>query len=326
MAENLEESNIIHNKIVEDAIKAGTARDISSKKGKLIIDFPHAISQFENAMHKFPVKKVLYKSVFRGRGLEFESYRLYTPDDDASLIDWKASLRANDLLSKQYVEERNLNVYFLVDVSNSMLFGSSNKLKSEFAAEFAASLGHLVVSAGDNLGLIMFSDDVVKVIHPSIGKNQFGLFMHTLSDSSFYGGGFDIEKAIDYVLKTIKSSYTVFILISDFIKTKKDNLKDLRLIGSKYETFAIMIRDPLDENLPVSSYQYSFKDPYSGRQMVLDPKIAAERYRKNVVRQKGLLKEMLKRSHIDLLELSTDRSFAAPVSTFLRGRAMEARL
>ena len=164
MAENLEELGVVRAKVVEEAVKSGAAHDASSKKGKLVINFPRAISQFESAMHKFPVKKILYKSVFRGRGLEFESYRLHGDDDDVSLIDWKASLRANEMLAKQYVEERRLNVYFLVDVSNSMLFGSSDKLKAEFTAEFVASLSHLVVGSGDNIGLVMFSDEVVKII------------------------------------------------------------------------------------------------------------------------------------------------------------------
>lgn len=333
MVENLEELEVVRDKIVGEAVKLGYVHNISSTKksrhsagkGKFLINFPRAISEFENAMHKLPMKKILYKSVFRGKGLEFESYRVHGPEDDASLIDWKASLRANQTLSRQYIEERQLNVYFLVDVSNSMLFGSSNKLKAEYAAEFVASLSHLVVGAGDNIGLAMFSDDVVKVLHPVNSKNQFALFTKFLSDSSFYGGGFDLQKAIDYVLRTVKSDYTIFILVSDFIRTKKNNLRDLRLMGSRFESIAVIVRDQLDENLPKTKYQFSVQDPYSGKQMILDPEIAAERYRKSVLRQKGLLKDMFKRSKIDVLELMTDKDFAIPVSCFLKGRSMGGR-
>jgi uncharacterized protein (DUF58 family) len=334
MAENLQELGDVHDKVVESAVKEGVAHHISSKrvghdsssKGKLLVNFPQAVSEFENAMHKLPVKRILYKSVFRGKGLEFESYRLHGPEDDASLIDWRASLRANEMLAKQYVEERQLNVYFLIDVSSSMLFGSSDKLKAEYAAEFVASLSHLIVGSGDNIGMVMFNDDVVKILHPSCSKNQFALFTKFLSDSKYYGGGFDLNKAIEFVLRTVRSSYTVFIVVSDFIKTKKDSLDSLRLIGTRFETFAVMIRDQLDENLPKTSYQFSVQDPYSGRQMILDPAIAAERYRKNVIRQKGMVKEMLKRSRVDLLELMTDKGFTMPVSTFLRSRAVGARV
>lgn len=299
---------------------------VDVKKGKFLLNFPRAIAEFENAMQKFPVKKILYKNIFRGKGLEFDSYRVFEPDDDSSLIDWKASLRANQILAKKYIEERELNVYFLVDVSSSMLFGSGSKLKAEFASEFAASLSHLVLGAGDKIGLVMFSDDIVKILYPSRGKNQFALFTKFLADESLYGGGFDIEKAIEHVLRTVKSPYTIFILVSDFINTKGKSIEKLKLMGTRFETLAVMIRDRLDEEMPEINYQLAVQDPYSGRQMILDPEIARERYRKNVVRRKNVVKSMLRDSRIDLLELITDKGFVVPVSSFLRGRAMGARV
>ena len=314
----VDEFGAMHEKVMNDVPEL--------HKGKLVVNFPRAIAEFENAMHKFPVKKVLYRSTFHGKGLEFESYRTFNQGDDADLIDWRASLRANEIMAKKYIEERDLNVYFLVDVSNSMLFGSGDKLKAEYAAEFVISLSHLVVGAGDRIGLVMFSDDVVKVLHPSASKNQFALFTKFLSDSSLYGGGFDLNKAIEYVLRRATSAYTVFILVTDFIRTRKSNLRNLRLMGSKFETLAVMVRDKFDENLPKTGQQFSIQDPYSGRQMILDPAIAAEVYRKNVLRQKGMIKEMLKQSRIDLLELPTDKGFTIPVSGFLRKRALGGRV
>ena len=73
----------------------------------------------------------------------------------------------------------------------------------------------------------------------------------------FREGGFDLQKAIDYVLRTVKSDYTIFILVSDFIRTKKNNLRDLRLMGSRFESIAVIVRDQLDENLPKTKYQFS---------------------------------------------------------------------
>jgi uncharacterized protein (DUF58 family) len=297
-----------------------------SKKGKFVVNFPRAIAEFEHAMQKFPVKKILYKNLFRGKGLEFDSYRVFEADDDSSLIDWKASLRSNQILAKKYIEERELNVYFLVDVSNSMLFGSGEKLKSEFAAEFVVSLAHLVLGAGDNIGLIMFSDEIVKILRSSRTKNQFALFSKFLSDSSLYGGGFDISKAVDHVLKTVKTPYTIFILVSDFIRTKKSSIESLKLMGRRFESISIMIRDRLDEELPDSNYQFAVEDPYSGRQMLLDPELARDGYRKNVLRQKNVIREMMRKSNIDLLELTTDKSFVAGLSGFLKARASGGRI
>ncbi|MBT3398341.1 DUF58 domain-containing protein [archaeon] len=291
------------------------------KKGKLMVNIPKVISEFENAMHRFPVKKVLYRAVFRGKGLEFDSYRGFEKGDNAELIDWKASLRSNNLLIKKYIEERNLGVYFLVDVSNSMLFGSGNKLKAEYAAELIAALSHLIIGAGDQVGLIMFSDKIVKILHPSNSKNQFALFAKFLSDSEFYGGGFDLDMAIDHVLKTVRSEYTVFIMVSDFIKVKKNVDLKLRMLGSRFEVMSVMIRDQMDEHLPNIKHQFAVQDPYSGRQMILDPSIAAEKYREQVIRQKGMLKDLFRRANIDLLELNTTKPFAISVSSFLKGRA-----
>ncbi len=297
-----------------------------SNRGKFVLNFPRAIAEFENAMQKFPVKKILYKNIFRGKGLEFDSYRVFQQDDDASLIDWKASLRSNQILAKKYIEERELNVYFLVDVSNSMLFGSGDKLKAEYAAEFVASLSHLVLGSGDRIGLVMFSDKVVKFLRPARTKNQFALFTKFLADSSLYGGGFDIDKAVNHVLQTVKSPYTIFILVSDFIRTKKESLANLKLMGTRFESLAVMVRDRLDEDLPDSNCQFAVQDPYSGKQMVLDPAIARDKYRKNVLRQKMMIREMMRKSRVDLLELVSDKSFVIAVSSFLRGRAVGARI
>ena len=147
-----------------------------------------------------------------------------------------------------------------------------------------------------------------------------------LSDPSFYGGGFNLHGAIEHTLRAVKSSYTVFIFVSDFIKTQKSCGRCLRLMGSKFETIAVMIRDKMDEHLPETNYQFAVQDPYSKRPMVLDPTIAAERYRKSVIRQKGMMKEIFKKSRIDLLELMTDKSFAIPTASFLKARAMGGRI
>jgi len=288
---------------------------------KFDVNVPKAIVEFEMALRKFPVKKILYNLLFRGKGVEFDSYRQFEFSDDADMIDWPASLRANTLLAKKYIEERDLHVYFLVDVSNSMLFGSRDKLKSEYALETVCALSHLIVNSGDRIGLVMFSDKVVKLLHPVNSKNQFALFVKSLSDVSLYGGGFDLKVAMETVLKHVTTPYTIFILVSDFINMQKDSVKGLRLIGTQFETFSIMIRDELDENLPRTKYQFAMQDPYSSRQMILDPEIAVERYRASVLRQKGIVKDAFKRSRIDVLELMTDKSFATPMVSFLKSRA-----
>tara|TARA_Y100000034_G_scaffold136263_1_gene211872 strand:+ start:385 stop:1275 length:891 start_codon:yes stop_codon:yes gene_type:complete len=289
---------------------------------KLEMNFGRAVSEFKAAMKDFPIKKTLYRVLFRGRGIEFDSYRKFdSSSEDYTLIDWKASLRANDLLAKQYIEEKDLDIYFVIDASNSMLFGSGKQLKAECVGEMVAALSYVIAESGDNVGLIFFTDKIMQILRPSRGRNQFGLVTKFLSDNKLYGGDFDIRVVIDNILSTINSSYSVFVLISDFIRTHKDCERHLRLLGAKFETMAIMVRDPLDENLPETPYQLIIQDPYSGEQMVIDSALASERYKSHVMKQKLVMKNLFKESKIDLLELDTSINFVLPIVSFLRKRA-----
>src|SRR3989344_8757002 len=99
---------------------------------RLNVDIPGRISELQAAVRDFEFKTKLYRVILRGRGVEFDGFRSYSSDDDASAIDWRASRRANKLLVRQYIEERNLSVVFAVDVGEHMVFGSTEKLKCEF--------------------------------------------------------------------------------------------------------------------------------------------------------------------------------------------------
>jgi len=289
-------------------------------KGELKMNFSKAVTEFEKLMQKLRVRNILYRTILRGRGVEFDSYREFGFDDDASMIDWSASLRANQLLSRTYVEERNLNVYFLVDVGNSMLFGSRDKLKAEYSAELVAALSHLILNAGDRIGLVMFGSGLSKVLYPSSKKTQFGLFMKFLKDSSLYGGGFDLNEAVDIVLRSSKSHYTVCVILSDFINLNSSNRRPLKLLGTRFETIAFMVRDYFDNHLPDTNYQFALQDPYSKKQLVLDPSIAIKRFRAKVLERKKFIKEVLGEANIDMLELNTEKPFIIPTAAFLMSR------
>ncbi len=293
---------------------------------KMIVDYPAAINGFAGAMRNFPVKKILYRPIFRGRGVEFDSYRSFEPDDDASFIDWKASLRTNTLLAKKYIEERDLYVYFFIDVSNSMLFGSRDKLKAEYTAEVVAALAHLILEAGDKIGLVLFNNEIVKFVPPANGKKHFFMISQILSDSKFYGGDFSMDTPLDYVLKMVKTDYTIFIIVSDFIKMHKTVEMKLKMLSAKFETLAIMVRDPLDESLPLTNVQLSVSDPYSNRQIIIDPKIAYVQYKKSVMEQKKRLKELFIRTGVDLLELNTEKDFYLSLALFLKKRSVGERI
>ena len=288
---------------------------------KFNVNIGSSISQFEQALKRFQVKKIIYKSVFRGKGLEFDSYRDFSLDEDASMIDWKASLRSNKLMARTYVEERDIDFYFVVDVSDNMLFGSKRKLKAEYAIELASSLAHVISNSGDSVGLIMFSDNIVKFLRPSKSKNQFALFAKFLSDSSLYGGKSNLREVIDELLEREVNSSSVLVFISDFIGVNTGVERELRLISSKFETMSLMVRDPLDNEFPMTDTQLILEDPRTGRQMVVDTSVISEQYKEIVSEQKRKTKNLFKNNGIDLLELNTSQNFVMPVVSFLKSRS-----
>jgi uncharacterized protein (DUF58 family) len=292
----------------------------------LVVDYVTAINSFSNAFSKLPLKKILYRNLLKGRGVEFDSYRDFESDDDASTIDWMASLRAHSLIAKRYVEERDLHIYFLIDVSNSMLFGSSEKLKAEYTAEFVLALSHFILDSGDRVSLLLYNDDVVKYIPPGLGKKHFFLLLNTLLNSENYGGLFSIDKPSDFLLNLIKSNYNLFILVSDFIGFSKKSETTLKKLSANSETIAVLMRDPLDETLPKNCPQLMISDPYSDKQILVDTDLAREIYEESVLKQKNRLKSIFLRSNIDSIDLNICDDFYLPFFNFLKSRTHENRI
>ncbi|MFA5542729.1 MAG: DUF58 domain-containing protein [Bacilli bacterium] len=300
---------------------------VRKKKGGVFsVNYTDSVVGFSSMMQKFPLKRILYKTILRGKGLEFDSYRVFQQDDDASMIDWRASLRSNTLLAKKYIEERELNIYFIVDASSNVLFGSGDKLKAEFNAEIVAALGYLILESGDKIGLVMVNDDIIKYVPPKNGKNQFMLLTSFLSNPSFYKGEFNLKKGVDFLLDIVKNEYSLFIILSDFIAIKKGVQKSLKFLGSKFETLALFVRDPIDVELPMYNHQISIRDPQTGRQMIVDPKLIAEKYKLSALKQKKSILRILNQANIDTCELDCSESFFYPLYSFLKQRSRGDRI
>ncbi len=249
-----------------------------------------------------------YKSVFKGRGLEFEDYREYTPQDEARLIDWKASLRSNRLLIKEFVEERELNVFFLIDISSSMVFTSTGQLKNVYAANLIASLAYTILHAGDKVGCALFNDKITKNIVPKTGEQQFYFITSPLLNPETYGGNYSLSTALKFLLKNIPKQSLVFI-VSDFIGLKEDWERNLKLASSQFDIIGLMIRDPRDEKLPEEPYQIVISDPYSGRKMVIDLKKMYKRYLEHVKQEEEKIRKAFQEANADFLKMITTESF-----------------
>jgi len=291
----------------------------------LNLDIAGTVSEFEKDMKEFMIKKILYKIIFRGKGLEFDSYRDYAPDDDARDIDWMASKRANRTLVKQYIEERDLKIMFVVDVSENMIFGSTEKLKCEYAAEVCAALSHLIMVNGDKIGFVFFNSGITKVVFPEAGKKQFNIFVDELSDPLAYGGISDLKSALNFLLDYLDVSISVVILVSDFISVRKDVAQTLDFLAKKFETMAIMIKDPLDKTLPDIRGEFVVEDSSSGQQLVIDPGVARRTYEKNALEQEKMVMEIFENSGADMLKLMTNEGFSSLLAEFLKERLEKGR-
>lgn len=261
-----------------------------------------------------------YLTLIKGRGLEFDGFRNYTINDDASQIDWKASLRAQQTLVKKYVEERNLNMFFLFNVSNSMLYGSTHQMKAEYAAELISSLAFAVLQVGDYAGLAMFNDKIIKTVPLMTGKQQYYIITKHLSDPKLYGGKSDFGYALKFLIQFLKKR-SIVIIVSDFLGLKGDWEKYLLLASEKFDILIFIVRDPNDVTIPSSTGQVVIQDPFSQEQMVVDSAKAKEFYEQTVQEENRKLYAVLKRRSIPYVQLLTDKPFVHNVTNFLKMHA-----
>ncbi len=263
-----------------------------------------------------------YLSVFKGKGLEFAGYTNYNPQFDASSIDWKATARTGNVLVREYVEERDINIFFILDASYNMLFGSTDKLKIEYAIELVAGLTHAALESGDQVGFALVSDQVIKKIHPQRGKKQFYIISRALLDVDLYGGGnFNFKEVADLLINYLKES-TVVIIISDFANFRPDEEEKLKLITKKFDTIGIMVKDPRDRTLPLDVGQVVISDTSGKKTMIVETELIKQAYEKEVKEKEKKVKDAFLKAGADFIDVQTDKSYAQPIINLFRARAL----
>jgi len=263
-----------------------------------------------------------YRIIFKGEGLEFEDYRVYTENDDSSRIDWKASMRANKTLIKEYIEERDLDINILVDTSSSMVFGSTEKLKNEYAAEFVAALSHLIIQTGDKPGLFMFADTIRKKIPAANTDNQFYLILKDLINPENYGGHCHLNEAVKQIMSTTRKR-GVLIIVSDFIGLEENWFESLKISSQKFDIIGVMIQDPRDQVLPKGIGKILISDPFSNQELLVDPDMIGDEYEEYTTKQKEKVMHAFRSVNADFLDLTTDKSFIIPLLHLLERRERE---
>ena len=265
-----------------------------------------------------------YVSAFKGRGIEFEGFRDYIVGDDASLIDWKASKRANKLLIKQYVEERNIDVLILLDASSSMLFGSENKLKIEYAIELAITLAYVVIQSGSSVGLLVFSDKIDKIIDLGAGAGHHTKIVKILTEPKLYKGGIcNLSKALRFARQLIRRN-SVLIIISDFLGLDEAWRRSIITATMEYDTLAFIVRDKLDEQVPRGGY-VNFMDPFTGENLVMDSNKIRKHYKQAVFLQEEDVRKAIVHAGASILSLETSEPFFKKLIIFFKRRLMRSR-
>ncbi len=259
-----------------------------------------------------------YHSVFKGRGMEFDEVREYTPGDEIRTIDWNVTARMGHPFVKRYVEERELTVMFLVDLSASGAFGSREKLKNEVAAELCALLAFSAIKNNDKVGLIVFTDSVELYIPPNKGVTHVLRLIRDVLSFRPRQSRTDIAGALDF-LGRITHRRAVVFLVSDFLATGYE--KRLRIAARRHDLIAVSITDPRERELPNAGL-IDLEDAETGEVVTVDTGSEASRRQYAVLGKKrdAKLRETFTSTGIDHIRVVSGKDYVRNLVSFFRMR------
>ncbi len=256
-----------------------------------------------------------YHAVFKGRGMEFAEVREYTPGDDVRTIDWNVTARMGTPYVKKFVEERDLTLLLLADVSGSQAFGSRFMLKREYAAELGAVLAFSAVANHDRVGAVLFSDRIERYVPPGRGQDHALRIVRDLLAVQPQGRGTNLAGALRFAHRVLKRRSIVAVL-SDFQTSGYE--RPLGVLRRRHDVIAFEIGDPREQALP-SMGLVALLDPETGGRVVVDTADPATR---QALSRPGweAAAEVLRRTRIDALTLSTDAPYERALAGFFKAR------
>lgn len=249
-----------------------------------------------------------YHTAFKGRGMAFSEVREYQYGDDVRDIDWNVTARFNHPYVKVYEEERELTVMLLVDMSQSLDFGTTVQYKKDMVAEIAATLAFSAIQNNDKIGVIFFTDKVERFIPPQKGRKHILYIIRELLDFQAESRLTDINVPLQYLTNAIKKRCTCF-LMSDFIDNH--DLKDaLTIANRKHDVVAIQVYDRRVEELPNVGLM-KLRDAETGATQYIDTSSARVRNSHHawwVDRQQKLIDTLMK-CNVDSVSVRTDEDY-----------------
>ncbi len=271
-----------------------------------------------------------YHSTFKGQGVEFDEVRPYIAGDDVRTIDWNVTARTGVPYIKRYSEERELTILFMVDVSGSQSYGSRTRSKMELAAEVTALLALTAIRNQDKIGLILFSDKIVKYIPPRKGRDSvMRLVREVLAAEDEAKGGTDIEGALKF-LNGVQKRRAVVFLVSDFLESASARRQPrtttferlLRATARHHDMICVPVSDPAESELPDVGL-VELEDAETGELMLVDTSSAKVRgaFASKATADREELSKFFRKTGIDTLEIVTNRPYIDGVRSLFKRRA-----
>lgn len=261
-----------------------------------------------------------YHSAFKGRGMSFSEVREYQYGDDVRDIDWNVTARFNKPYVKVFEEERELTVMLLVDVSQSLDFGTVNKTKRDMLTKIAATIAFAAIQNNDKIGVIFFSNVIEKFIPPQKGRKHILYIIRELINFEPKSNGTDIKVPLEFLTNAIKKRCTAFML-SDFIDDG-DYKNALTIANRKHDVVAIQVYDRRLADLPDIGL-LKIKDAESGGEMYIDTssRKVREAHREWWRAQCEKLNDTFKKSRVDSVSVRTDQDYVKALMNLFAQRS-----
>lgn len=258
-----------------------------------------------------------YKSAFRGQGVEFDEVREYAEGDDVRTIDWNVTARSNKPYVKRFSEERERSLLFILDISASNLFGSQTS-KIETATEIVASMMFSALKNNDKVGLLTFADGVRSYFPPKKGRNHVLRLIREMLSIRPLRERTDLDKALEFVNKTLKRRAVVFIVSDFYVSNLSENLA---LCKRKHDVIAISVDEPTEKAFPNFGF-VALRDPETDEIVELDA--GSSRARLEVVealrQRRDKVAQTLKKARVDLIAVVNGGDYVQPLRAFFRRR------
>ncbi len=268
-----------------------------------------------------------YKSAFRGQGLEVSDLRKYEEGDDARNIDWLVTAKQGEPYVKKFQETRELSTMLLVDVSVSMKFSTSQKLKSQVALETLAIILFSALKNNDKFGVIIFADKIYNYIPPRKGRAHLFRILRAVlrANEKSINKPAKIFLAIDLINKTLKNGSICFLLTDSLEKLVNNSATSLKVANKKFDFIYIRIFDIWERVIDLQKFHINMLNPENGQSAMINLHNKKIITKYNKIRQLKITIEndLLKKNNIDFLDIATDDNIYKVLLLFFKKRTLK---